>query len=104
MINLQEVGARAQAATEQGVQVSFGLYLPGIRASDGYEVEVMILPKKDHYAIDMTPREFALNHIEGSPNDLWQATIMLVPEADSAFGQSGTYLYRYRLLQHVADV
>jgi maltooligosyltrehalose trehalohydrolase len=103
MINLQEVGARAQAATEQGVQVSLGLYLPGIKASDGYEVEVMILPKKNHYEIDMTPREFMLSHVEGSPNDLWQTTIILEPEADSAFGQSGTYLYRYRLLQHGAN-
>ncbi len=103
MINLQEVGARAQPATEQGIQVTFGLYLPGIKASDGYEVEVLILPKKNHYATEVNPREFPLTYIEGSPNDLWQATILLTPEEGSTFGQAGTYLYRYRLLQHTPE-
>jgi maltooligosyltrehalose trehalohydrolase len=103
MINLQEVGARAQAATRQGVKVSFGLYLPGIKASDGYEVRVFVLPKKNHFSSEVTPREFSLTHVKGSENDLWQATITLKPDGNTAFGRAGTYLYRYQLLQQVPD-
>lgn len=99
MIQLQEVGAYAQAATEQGVHVTFGIYLPGITADDSYEVHVLILHKNDHFIADIVPHRFSLTHQPNSPNDLWRADVQLEREPNTHFGQPGTYLYRFQLLR-----
>lgn len=103
MIELREVGARAQEPTEDGIKITFGVYLPGITAHDGYEVRVLILHKADHFYEYVKPRQYSLNHIEGSENDLWRGEILVAREEGTHFGLSGPYLYRYQLVQYDGD-
>ncbi|GCE24939.1 hypothetical protein KDA_04230 [Dictyobacter alpinus] len=103
MINLREVGAYASVADENGVDITFGIYLPGITSHDGYEVHVQVLHKADHFYENIQPRDFLLNYQEGSTNELWTAQVHLSPEDGSHFGLPGSYFYRYQLLQQVPD-
>lgn len=99
MINLEEVGAHVCAVNRRGIEVQFGLYLPGIEAKDGYEVKLFVLPKADHYIPTIVPREFVLKQTGGSDYNLWQARIAIKTEKGTHFGLPGTYLYRYQLLR-----
>jgi hypothetical protein len=57
MINISEVGA-FPSATPGGLQVRFGLYLPGIRAADGFEVVVRAIHRDDRFDPAIPPRCF----------------------------------------------
>ena len=103
MIDLREVGAYAQKPDTNGVQIYFGLYLPGITAKDGYEVHVLVLHKADHFCEDVIPRDYQLTYVHESENDLWCADVRIEVEEGTHFGQSGTYLYRFQLLQQEPD-
>ncbi len=103
MINLHEVGAHALTISEHGIEVQFGIYLPDIHAKDGYEVHVLVLPKADHFNAEITPRQYTLQQVDGSENNLWQGRFQIKPEEGTHFGQPGTYLYRYQLFQDVGE-
>ena len=73
MINLTEVGAFASAPTRSGVDVQFGVYLPGIEPQDGYEVLVRVIHKDDRFVPQIEHPRFPLTPVAGSPNNLWHA-------------------------------
>jgi 1,4-alpha-glucan branching enzyme len=95
-INLSEVGATA-TVIPSGFQIVFGLYLPGIRSSDGFEVVVRLIHKDDRFDPAVQPQDSALIHNAGHPLDLWSGTVPVTPVAGSRFGSEGVYLYRFQL-------
>ena len=46
MIDLSKVGATASVPTAAGVDVHFGIYLPGIDPSDGFDIQVLVIWKR----------------------------------------------------------
>jgi len=48
-IDVLEVGAFPLVTAGGGFQIRFGLYLPGIRAADGFEVVVRLIKKEDRF-------------------------------------------------------
>ena len=97
-INRQEVGARVVGST-----VNLGLYLPGIRAPDGFEVNARIIHAADQFIPEIpsvvSPLAFDANH----PLGLWSCAVDLAAApgpAGSHFGQNGDYLYRFELLRN----
>ncbi len=99
MINLNEVGAFVSAPPGSGVNVTFGVYLPGIEQQAGYEVVVRVIHKDDRFVPDIKTMDFLLAPVADSPNNLWQAIVSIPITPGTHFGQPGTYLYRYQLLQ-----
>jgi maltooligosyltrehalose trehalohydrolase len=99
MINLNEVGAFVSEISSSGVNVTFGVYLPGIEQNAGYEVVVRVIHKDDRFVPDIKTMDFPLAQAADSPNNLWQASISIPSTPGTHFGQAGTYLYRYQLLQ-----
>lgn len=95
-ITLSDVVATA-TATPRGYQVYFGLYLPGIRASDGFEVIVRLIHQADRFDPRVPTTDFPLVHQAGSPLDLWCANLTLTPSTTSRFGSAGLHLYRFQL-------
>jgi len=99
MINVNEVGAFPFLDSAGGFQVKFGLYLPAITAAKGYGVIVRIIHRDDRFNSDIPPQDFPLSHQNGTPLDLWTATVPLTAIPNTNFGAAGTYLYRYQLLR-----
>ena len=96
MINMNEVGAFPAVAADGGFTVRFGLYLPGVRSSDGFVVRVRVIHRDDRFSPDVPTKDFDLTW-RGGLHDLWETTI-LVERGQGHFGDRGTYLYRYQLL------
>jgi 1,4-alpha-glucan branching enzyme len=101
VIDLQKLGARAAAPSVAGVDAHFGLLLPGIEPSDGYDVRVRVIHASDRFAPDVPARTFSLVRVVDDPDGLWQVDVRIDPGPGS-FGTSGTYLYRYQLLLNEA--
>jgi len=97
MINVNEVGAFGSSDPTGNLSVRFGLYLPGIRATDGFEVEVRIIHRDDRFDPAIPTQDFPLTWVNGHPLDLWTTTVPLTPLVNTHFGQEGIYLYRYQL-------
>jgi 1,4-alpha-glucan branching enzyme len=72
--------------------------LPGIDPRQ-YEVLVRVIHKADRFVPDIQPLDFALSSVAGHPLQLWEARVHVPPQAETNFGQPGTYLYRYQLLR-----
>jgi maltooligosyltrehalose trehalohydrolase len=98
MIDLAEVGAFGSISPNGDFQVRFGVYLPGIRARDGFEVLVKAIHRDDRFAPLVQTQDTPLHWTEGHPLDLWTATATINPVANTNFGNDGLYLYRYQLL------
>ena len=96
MIDLSEVGAFPSMAPG-GFQIRFGLYLPGIRAADRFEVVVRVIHKDDRFDPAIQPRDSSLVWNAGHPLDLWTATVPVQPVAGTHFGKEGLYLYRFQV-------
>jgi maltooligosyltrehalose trehalohydrolase len=96
MIDLTLVGATARSVGG-GFQIQFGLYLPGIRATDQFEVVVRIIHRDDRFDPTVAPQDHNLNWNAGSAYDLWSATIPVAPVAGTHYGTPGLYLYRFQL-------
>ena len=103
MIRINEVGAFVSASTSSGVNVRFGVYLPGIEPQAGYEVLVRVIHKDDRFVPDIKTMDFPLTPVANSPDNLWQANVTIPVTPGTHFGQAGTYLYRYQLLQTLPD-
>ncbi|HVP46329.1 MAG TPA: alpha-amylase family glycosyl hydrolase [Bryobacteraceae bacterium] len=97
MINLAEVGAAASVDAAGQLHVRFGIYLPGIRAADGFEVVVRLIHSEDRFDPNIPPQNFNLDWDNGHPLDLWSKDVTVLPVAGTHFGQEGTYLYRFQL-------
>ena len=97
MIDLTEVGAFPSITAPGSFSVRFGLYLPGIRAGDAFEVLARVIHTEDRFDPSVPAATFPLAWQAGSPLDLWTATIPLTPVAGALLGTSGMHLYRYEL-------
>lgn len=100
-MQLNEVGARSYM--QDGTwMVDIGIYLPGIRFADGYELIVRVIHEMDQFTPGIEPEAFYLTWRGDHPYDLWETTIELAASdnPDSHFGQPGMYFYRYQLLRH----
>jgi len=96
MINLSEVGAFA-SVTATGCQLRFGLYLPGLRSADGFEVLVLVIHKNDRFDPTIPAQRSQLTWNQGHPLDLWSTTMPVQPVTGTSFGTEGLYLYRFQL-------
>lgn len=97
MIDLSEVGAFLSFPTSGGYQLRFGLYLPGIHATGGFEVMVRIIHSADRFNPAIPPQDFEMAWNPGHPLDLWNVSVTVAPIAGTHFGAEGTYLYRFQL-------
>src|SRR5215831_272082 len=97
MINISQVGAFPSITVGGVFNVTFGVYLPGIKGADGYEVVVRIIHRDDRFDPTVRARDFTLDWQAGHPLDLWSQTVPIAPVANSRFGREGVYLYRYQL-------
>lgn len=97
-INLNEVGAFPSAPTSAGIDVRFGIYLPGID-SRRYHVLVRVIHHADRFIPEIQPLDFDLSPVPGHPLQLWGAQVSLPLRPRTNFGKPGTYLYRYQLLR-----
>jgi 1,4-alpha-glucan branching enzyme len=95
LINLDEVGAHVTGST-----VAFGVYLPGVKAADGFSVVVRIIHEADQFVPEIpsvsVPLTFDGNHALG----LWSRSVDLTtlqPPAGSHLGSNGRHLYRFEL-------
>jgi maltooligosyltrehalose trehalohydrolase len=95
-INVLEVGA-SPSVTSSGFQIRFGLYLPGIRARDGFIVTVRVIHDDDRFDPEIATTNMELAWNQGHPLDLWSATMNVVPSGSGHFGSEGVYLYRFQL-------
>ena len=93
-IDLQEVGVHISGSVAR-----FGLYLPGIRQSDGFDVKVRIIHRADQFVPEIPSVPQSLDFNVGHPLDLWGLTLDLasVPNPPGHFGADGQYLYRFEL-------
>ncbi len=96
-INLAEVGASCAVDASGTLQITFGLYLPGIRSTDGFGVVVRIIHDADRFDPNVPPVNILMTWTAGSALDLWTARAALNPDPNSHFGQDGLYLYRFQL-------
>ena len=96
MIDVSEVGA-FPSLTGTAFQIRFGVYLPGIRSSDGFDVVVRVIPQLDRFDTTVQPLDSHLTWNAGHPLDLWSATVPIQPLAGTHFGEEGLYLYRFQL-------
>jgi maltooligosyltrehalose trehalohydrolase len=96
-INLAEVGASCSTDAGGTLQITFGLYLPGIRSTDGFGVAVRVIHDADRFDPAVPTVDEAMNWTPGSALDLWTATATLTPDPNSHYGQEGLYLYRFQL-------
>jgi 1,4-alpha-glucan branching enzyme len=97
MIKLSEVGAFPSFTPTSGFSVTFAIYLPGIRAADGFEVVVRVIHRDDRFDPGIKPQDFSLNWHSGHPLDLWSKPVPISPVPNTSFGREGVYLYRYQL-------
>lgn len=94
-IDLNEVGAHVT-----GTNVGFGVYLPGVRAVDGFSVSVRIIHEDDQFRPETPSIAVVLAFDTTHPLGLWSGTVDLTTLAappGSHLGQDGTYLYRFGL-------
>jgi maltooligosyltrehalose trehalohydrolase len=97
MINLNEVGAFSSVDAAGLFHIKFGVYLPGIRATDGFDVVVRVIHSDDRFDPDVKPADFPLTWTPNTALDLWTKDVTLQPAANTNFGKPGTYLYRFQL-------
>lgn len=96
MIDLSEVGA-FPSLTAGGFSARFGVYLPGIRAADGFDVVVRLIHTQDRFNPAIPARDTSLAWSQNHPLDLWSGSVSIDSVAGTNFGSEGIYLYRYQL-------
>lgn len=97
MIDLNEVGAFPSYDASGQAQIRFGLYLPGIKQTDGFSVVVRIIHSADRFNPLVKTQDEDLTWAAGSELDLWTASVTLASDGTSHSGSEGEYLYRYQL-------
>jgi hypothetical protein len=80
MINLSEVGA-FPSVLPGGFRIKFGIYLPGIRAVDGFDVVVRVIHLADRFNPSIQPVDFHLTWDSGHPLSLWNFDAPVTPVA-----------------------
>jgi 1,4-alpha-glucan branching enzyme len=102
VIKLDEVGAFAEAPSAAGVRIRFGVCLPSITHA-AFQVRVLVIHSADRFDPDVPPLVFDLDNV-GGDNNLWSSTVNIPPRANTHFGLSGTYLYRFQLARQGGGV
>ena len=97
MIDLNEVGAFPSYDASGQAQIRFGLYLPGIKETDGFSVVVRIIHSADRFNPLVKTQDEDLTWVAGSELDVWTASVTLANDGTSHSGNEGEYLYRYQL-------
>jgi maltooligosyltrehalose trehalohydrolase len=97
MINLNEVGAFPSFDAAGVPHIRFGLYLPGVRSSDGFSVTVRVIHAADRFDPSVKTKDQDLLWNSGTPLDLWTTDLAIPMDPHSHFGQEGLYLYRFQL-------
>ena len=85
-------------AIEDNGTMSFGVWFPWLRATDGNRVSVKIIHERDQFIQGIPAREFPLTYAERAPyGAFWSARVPIAapPVAGTEWGQPGTYVYRY---------
>jgi len=99
-MDVSKTGAIASMPAAAGVNVHFGVYLPGIEPDAGYAVRVLVIHERDRFAAGVPPISFDLSRVAGDPDGLWSADAAISRRTDgSHLGTPGTYVYRYTLLR-----
>lgn len=85
-----------------GKQVKFGCLFPWISAAQGNKFFVKVIHENDQFLQKITPKRFPLSHsINSLYGDFWSGTISIDPVdkefPESAWGDDGTYVYRFEL-------
>ena len=96
-IDLNEVGAFASSDGAGNLLLRFGIYLPGVRASEGFTLLVRIIHYADRFDPLVNPVNAELAWQSGTQLDLWTVTTSLQKDPHSHYGQEGEYVYRYEL-------
>lgn len=96
-INLNEVGALSSVDANGVMSIGFGVYLPGVTSTAGFEVIARVIHQQDRFTPGIAPVDISLSYQQGSELDLWSATTQLQPDPFSHYGQDGVYLYRFQL-------
>jgi maltooligosyltrehalose trehalohydrolase len=97
MIDLKEVSASGSSDDAGHLSLRFGIYLPGVRASDGFKLLVRIIHQTDRFDPLVAPVDVELAWQSGTQLDLWTVTTSLQKDPHSHYGQDGLYCYRYQL-------
>jgi maltooligosyltrehalose trehalohydrolase len=95
-IVLSEVGAFPSFAPG-GLQIQFGVYLPGVRSVDGFEVVVRVIHQNDRFNPAVQPQDSPLVWNAAHPLSLWSAPVDVPALPNTSFGNEGVYLYRFQL-------
>lgn len=99
LLPLSTLGPQVAAG---GGSVTFGVYFPWVRASDGNQLFVKIIHEADQFIQSISPLEFPLADSAVDPNygDYWTGTVPIsaaAAPAGSHWGQPGKYVYRFRI-------
>ncbi|MDQ2711040.1 MAG: alpha-amylase family glycosyl hydrolase [Acidobacteriota bacterium] len=97
MIDFSGMGAFPFFDAGGNPHISFGLYLPGVRGSDGFSVVVRIIHSADRFNVSVKTQDQAMIWNPGNALDLWTADVALAADGASHSGEDGEYLYRYQL-------
>jgi 1,4-alpha-glucan branching enzyme len=97
LLPLDKLGAREIAPGK----IQFGVFLPWVSDQTGNAVFVKIIHEHDQFLQNIPPSPFPLAHsIDAIYGDYWSVTIDIAATAGppgSAWGQPGTYVYRYEI-------
>ncbi len=96
MIDLSEVGAFPESVGG-GFGVRFGIYLPGIQFTAGFQVIARVIHSDDRFNPAVPTTNFNLEWQSAHPLDLWTVTVPLAPTPANNIGSPGVHLYRYEL-------
>src|SRR5690242_4171192 len=97
LIDLNEVGASANFNAAGNAELRVGIYLPGIRASDGFSLVVRVIHTEDRFDPAVPTKDVDLTWQSGHALDLWTGTVPLTSASPSHLGREGIYLYRFQL-------
>jgi 1,4-alpha-glucan branching enzyme len=103
VINLQEVGAAAYFAENGSAHIRFGIYLPGIRSTDGFSVIARVIHSQDRFDPAVQPQNQTLTWNSGTALDLWSTDMTVTGSARGHGGTAGIYLYRFQLTWTPSD-
>jgi maltooligosyltrehalose trehalohydrolase len=98
VINRNEVGVRVN-----GTIATFGVYLPGVKAADGFSVLVRVIHQADQFVPEIPSVPLPLVFDPNHPLGLWslQVDLATAPKPPgSSMGLNGQYLYRFQLNRH----
>lgn len=97
LLPLDKLGARE--ITPGTIQ--FGVLLPWVSAADGNRIFVKVIHEQDQFLQRIQPLPFELVHaVDPVYGDYWSCQVNIAQQAappGSAWGQPGTYIYRYEV-------